>query len=145
MAEIHPHVQSLLSLLLEGPAAPLALTALAYIQSDDDPEDAFDKERFGRDESPRGRGLRQLSVADRIVVDVLKREVALCERLRGIAGEFEIYEVIVTSPTLDLRGEVGIPDRLLSQERNTAIAQLLEAWRIAVDETRQTLESDFGE
>jgi hypothetical protein len=145
LAQIHPHIQALLSHLLEGPAAPLAVQAIARIQSDDDTDLAFDRSRLERDDSPRGRAFRQLALADQAVSWPLKRELDLTERLAGIAGELGIDNVNVIPAVAEGQQAVELPDRLLSQARRKAIFDFLAVWGTAMEDVGAALEGDFAE
>lgn len=145
MAQIHPHIQDLLAPLLEGPAAPLALQALARFQSDEDTDLVFDRSRIERDDSPRGRGLRQLELADQAIAWPLKRELALMERLKGLAGELGVDEINVAPILVEGQQTVEGADRLLSKKRRKAIIDFLKIWGAAVETVGHAMEVDLGE
>ncbi|GAA0547533.1 hypothetical protein FHS83_000879 [Rhizomicrobium palustre] len=98
-----------------------------------------------RDDTPRGRGLRQLDLLYEAVTVALKRELELCERLTGLAQHFKIDAIDVIPDTIDERSLPQSVDHLLDPERRAAIAAFLEVWLQAWDLTREAMGAELGD
>ena len=152
MAEIDPIVEPLLTGLLNSPMADYGRAASVRLEEIEGFGDEGVELRGGRRAAQRQRrrmrAERQIKAIDAVVQNALTRELALTDRLQGLAERLKIRSIgVLPASSGEAAGEaVGRPgrvDQLLNPARATAIKTFLEVWADAVGETRKRLEQEF--
>lgn len=156
MAEIDPIVEPLLTGLLNSPMADYGRAASVRLEEIEGFGDEGVDLRGGRQAAQRQRrrmrAERQIKAIDAVVQNALTRELALTDRLQGLAERLKIRSIgVLPASSGEAAGEaaaeaVGRPgrvDQLLNPARATAIKTFLEVWADAVGETRKRLEQEF--
>jgi hypothetical protein len=146
VAAIDRDVQELLAALAENGLYSLAAEANRRLTR----EAGLGEEEpgVGLDDGELTRSSQLERVDDLIRVRV-KQQLLIGERLRTIAGEFQINQVdIVPSQETDSRGEVPsllLTEDLLASSREEVLRTLLDTWTAASSALRQTWELDLGD
>ncbi|MCP2081884.1 hypothetical protein [Methylorubrum salsuginis] len=152
MAEIDPIVEPLLTGLLNSPMADYGRAATVRLEENEGFRDEGFDLRAGRRAAQRQRrrmrAERQIKAIDAVVQNALTRELALTDRLQGLAERLKIRSIGVLpagtgEATAEAVSSPGPIDELLNSARATAIKTFLEVWADAVRETRQRLEHEL--
>ena len=114
MADLDPNVQTLLSVLDDTPAGTLADIVRERIRAIDEP---VSERRY-----PQERARFQMKIAHEIVDGFIQRELQMTERLKTIAGKFDIAAIPVVS------GEGPPIDDLIAGQRRETLETFQKAW-----------------
>lgn len=150
MTGIDSDVQSLISVLLDSPLAPLGQLVIDRLIQEEALRDFSEFEDTDRAsalqparelETARQRAFRQLDLAHRTITDHLKRRILISERLRELGPQLGIDSLIVLS--VPDASEFAAPRPqvdLMAPGREPAFAHFLEAWNGVQSELRQRWE-----